>query len=186
MKHNFLKYILIRLLYIILIPIIIYNLIIVVQTIIKPNSVPNVFGIKTFDIISSSMAPMLNVNDLAFVKTCNIEDLNENDVITFKTESGYITHRISKINTENGKISFVTKGDSNKVVDIKTVDFSQVEGKFFGKIPKVGSILVLLRNKDIFLLIISFLALIYFYKKKKIYKKIYRKEKRTEYDLNNT
>ena len=147
MNLQFIKYIIVRLLYIILIPIIIYNLVIVAQTIFIPDQVPNVFGIKTFDIVSSSMAPMLNINDLAFVKNCNIEDLKEDDVITFKTESGFITHRIHKINNDNGKISFVTKGDSNKVADTKVVDFSEVEGKYIGKIPLVGKILLISKIK---------------------------------------
>ncbi|MBR6034184.1 MAG: hypothetical protein IKP28_05590 [Clostridia bacterium] len=51
-KKEQIKYILIRVLYIIIVPIIIYDFILIAQTMINPYKTPNVFGIKTFNIVS--------------------------------------------------------------------------------------------------------------------------------------
>ena len=85
MNKRSLKLILLKALYIIIIPIIIYNLLIIVQTLVNPDVVPNIFGFKTFDIASSSMSPMLNINDIAIIKKFNDYDLKEGDVITYRT-----------------------------------------------------------------------------------------------------
>ena len=47
-----LHFFIIRIVYIILIPIVLYDMLIIAQTIINPYETPNFLGIKTFNIIS--------------------------------------------------------------------------------------------------------------------------------------
>ena len=91
------KYIIIKVLYIIIIPIIIYDLILIAQSIINPYKPPIFFGIKTFNIVSGSMEPQININDIVITKEIEENELKEGDVISFRQNSEVITHRIIKI-----------------------------------------------------------------------------------------
>ncbi len=179
---RFVKNLLITLLYIIIIPIIIYDIFLIVQTIINPDKTPDVFGIKTFSIVSGSMEPTINIDDIVIVKKADINDINLNDIITFKIDNETITHRVQNIGYVDNILIYTTKGDSNEVTDIETVKYEQIEGKYIGKIPKVGKILSLLKNKTVFGFILLMLLTCYLLQKKSISKKIERKEKREKFE----
>lgn len=179
---NFVKCLFIKLLYITIISIIIYDIILITQDIIKPNATPSIFGIKTFTIISGSMKPTFEIDDLILVREYNINNLNDGDIISFKQDNDIITHRIVKIEKSESEIVFITKGDANNVTDINKVKSSQIEGKYIGKIPKVGKILAFLKNKVVFGIVIIFLIAGYIIEKNKISRKIKRKEKREKYE----
>lgn len=165
-----------------MIPLVLYDLLIIFQSLINPNTVPNIFGIKTFDIISSSMSPTIDVHDVAFIKNCKVEELQVGDIITFRKEDSLITHRIIEIKNQNGNIEFVTKGDKNQATDIERVSSAQIEGKYVGRIPKIGGFLSFMRNKAIFFIVITILLLCYLWEERKLTKKVARKEKRELYD----
>ena len=54
---------------IIIIPIIIYNIVLMVKSMINPNKIPSFLGMKSLVIISESMEPTIMPNDAIFVKT---------------------------------------------------------------------------------------------------------------------
>lgn len=184
-RHGDLKYavnILIYLLYFIIIPIIIYDVFLIIQTISKPESTPDVFGYKTFTVISGSMEPTINIDDVIIVKNVDKKDIQTNDIITFNIDGEIITHRVIDYKIINDEVVYTTKGDSNEVTDIHEVNFRNIEGKYINKIPKVGKIFSLLKNKYIFSLIFILLIICYIIQKKTLRKKIERKEKRKEYE----
>ena len=112
------KNILVKLIYILLLPIILWDLIIIVQTIQKPNETPSVFGIKTFCIISGSMEPTISVNDIVIIKEVEQNEIKRGDIIAFKHKGETITHRIIKISKdENGELLYTTQGDANNTED---------------------------------------------------------------------
>lgn len=185
MNFDSLKTWIIRLLYIIVIPIIIYDIILIAQTSINPNEIPNIFGIKTFNIISGSMQPNIDIDDVILVKECEEINLNINDIIAYKKDNEVISHRIIAIENINNKRIYTTKGDNNEVADTEKVEFKQIEGKYICKIPKVGKILNFLKNKIVFGIIFTFLVMAYIYEKKKISKRIKRKEKREKFERKN-
>jgi len=109
--------------------------------------------IALYTIISKSMVPNINVYDVVVDKKVNnIEEIKDNDVITFISKSpmsyNYIvTHRvIDVIETEYGK-AFITKGDNNKIADEAMVYEDQILGKMLFKIPKLGKIQTFLAYK---------------------------------------
>ena len=106
----------------------------------------HIFGIYMFNIISESMEPTFYKDDLALVKSCNIEELKKGDIITFKQEDRIISHRISEIIEEKGKKQFITKGDNNEVEDIEPVDVQNIYGKVVLVIPKIGKIVNYIQN----------------------------------------
>ena len=128
------------------------------------------------------MSPELDIHDVAIIKMCDVEDLKKDDVITFHTEDEIITHRIIDIKSKDGTVEFITKGDSNRVTDVEKVYPAQIEGKYIGKIPKIGGFLTFLRNKGIFFVVIAILVLCYIFEEKKLCKRMNRKEKRELYD----
>lgn len=179
---NFIKVLFINLLYIIIIPIIIYDIILIAQSIVKPNVTPSIFGIKTFTIISSSMEPTFKIDDIIFVKKIDENQLQIGDIISFIQDKDIITHRIEKIEKNEGGLVFITKGDANSTTDINKVKLSQIEGKYIFKISKVGKIFYILKNKVVFIIGTIILIICYIIENNKISKKIERKEKREQYE----
>lgn len=179
---NFIKVLFIKLLYIIIIPIIIYDIILIAQSIVKPNVAPSIFGIKTFTIISSSMEPTFKIDDIIFVKKIDENQLQIGDIISFIQDKDIITHRIEKIEKNEGGLVFITKGDANSTTDINKVKLSQIEGKYIFKISKVGKIFYILKNKVVFTIGTIILIICYIIENNKISKKIERKEKREQYE----
>jgi len=165
-----------------IIPIIIYNILLIIVSIVSPSETPNFFGIKTYIIISRSMEPNLNIGDIVFVKKCEEENLKNNDIISFREGQFVITHRIVEIKeNENGK-EYVTKGDNNKIKDEVTVKYCDIEGVYIGKVAYIGNIVLFLKNKIVIILIILIVYLIYLHDIKVIKKEKIRKRKREKFE----
>jgi len=98
------------------------------------------FGIRIFRVGSGSMEPYLNIRDLVIIKSSN--DYNINDVVTYKKDGEYITHRIVSINGDE----VITKGDANDTPD---VPFSRdaIVGKLIYKFKALGFIDYLFSRK---------------------------------------
>lgn len=146
------------LVYIILIPILFYNIILLAQSAIEPSETPNFLGVKSYVIISGSMQPELNIGDIVFVK--KELDLHEGDIISFRQGQSVITHRINKVIDEDGKIVYQTKGDNNNIEDSGTITAETIEGKVIWKLPKLGNVSLFLQNK---MIIIFITLLLYMY-----------------------
>lgn len=169
-------------LYIIIIPVILYNVSLIIFSMTNKNETPNFFGVKAFVIISGSMEPDLKVSDVAIVKKCDQNDLKENDIISFHSGQSIITHRIIQImETENG-VEYITKGDNNNVRDSGTVKFEDVEGKYIGKISYLGKAVILLNNKTAIVCIIIIFTLLCINDMRYNNKLQIRREKREEYE----
>ncbi len=177
-----LKAIIVYLAYIIIVPFIIYDVYLIAHKIMNPNSSPEIFGMKTFNIISGSMEPNISVDDIVITKKCDKMDIQLNDIITYRAEGETITHRVINIEFINNKVYYTTKGDSNEVADLKKVEYSQIEGKYVGRIPKIGKIFIFFKNSINFFITLTILFLCYLWQRKSIKKKILRKEKRIKFE----
>lgn len=93
----------------------------------------SVLGVSMFEIVSGSMEPTLNVQDLIIVKKTS--HIKKNDIITYIDDKDFITHRVIKIEGT----TITTKGDSNNSSDVR-IDKSKVIGKVIFRIPKGGII----------------------------------------------
>ena len=165
--------------YIILIPIILYNIIIIIKAANNSEEIPSVFGIKTFVIISGSMEPKLNIGDIVIIKKVEENELQENDIISFRSGESVITHRINKIIIEDtGKIKYETKGDNNNTADRTFVKFEDIEGKQINKIPYIGNVTLLLKNKITIIIILLVMYIVYWHNMNIENRKMLRREKR--------
>lgn len=170
--------------YIILIPILIYNFSLIIQSIINPNQTPSFFGIKSYVIISGSMEPELNIGDIVIVKES--KELQEGDIISFREGQSIVTHRISKILVENGEKLYKTKGDNNNTEDSRLISDSLIEGKVIRNIHNIGKIAILLRGKTAIIIIILLLYIYIAYSGEIRKRKERRKAKRLEHERQKT
>ena len=113
----------------------------------SPDKVPSVFGYKPFVVLSGSMESEISVGDLVFVKNVDVNTLKTNDIIAFRDNENLVTtHRIvDEIKIDN-KRCFKTKGDSNNEEDEGTVCEKQIEGKYQGKIAKIGNVIIFIQK----------------------------------------
>lgn len=88
---------------------------------------------------SNSMEPVLKKHDLIIIR--KEKDYKLKDIITYKKEGSYITHRlIDKLND-----TYVTKGDANNEID-KRINKKDIVGKYIFKISLIRYILMVLTN----------------------------------------
>lgn len=143
----------------IIIPILIYNITIIIKYIQNPKETPDFLGFKTYEIVSRSMEDTINKNDIIVVKKVDKNEINENDIISFDNGNEIITHRIVDIENINGQTLYTTKGDNNRFADDEKISFEQIEGKYVFKLSKLGYLMNFLKNR--YFLIILFIILIF-------------------------
>jgi len=129
-----------------IVPIAIMNLTLIVKSYVNPEKVPDFFGIKPFIVLTGSMEPEINSGDLIISKTVDPNALGVGNIISFKEGNAVVTHRIAEITDENGEPAFVTKGDANNARDTIPVTYSEVEGNYLLRIPKLGHLALFLQT----------------------------------------
>jgi len=168
--------------YIILIPMLIYNITLIFQAIIKPNETPSFLGIKMYVIISGSMQPELDIGDIVVVKNVEKNELKEGDIISFRKGQTVVTHRITEVLEQGNEIQFKTKGDNNNVEDLDKVKEKDVEGKVVQKISYLGNIVLLLSDKTWIITIVLFYYVYLVHDQSIQKRKILRRMKREEHE----
>lgn len=168
------------LVYALMIPILIYNLVIVFQVFSNSNEVPTFFGYKSFVIVSGSMLPELQIGDIVVIKPVEQGTLKEGDIVSFREGNSIVTHRIDHV-IDSGK-RFITKGDANSSEDINPVTYDNIEGKYEFKIANLGNFVLFMQNKIGIIVVALIIYMIYFASKSKEEKIIMRKEKREIYE----
>ena len=179
-REKFVKKAITIMVYIILIPTLIYNISLIVQSIVKPNETPSFLGIKTYVIISGSMKPELEIGDIVIVK--DSDDLKVGDIISFREGQTVITHRINRVLLENEEIYYKTKGDNNNTEDSGRVKQNYVEGKVVKVFPKVGKVAMFLQGKTTIIIILILLYIYILYSGAIRKRKDVRTLKRTEHE----
>lgn len=157
---------------------IIYNITLIIQSMLYPNKIPSFLGYKTFSIISGSMIPAVNVGDIVIVNKIDPNKLKVGDIISFRSGSQVITHRIDDIEKNEQEILYITKGDNNNTRDSEKVNEKNLEGKVVKIVPKIGNIIFLLKDKITILFIILIFIVSYMCNIKKSNKRLVREEKK--------
>lgn len=125
----------------------------------KSGDAPTVFGYTALRVTTGSMKPTYDVDAMIIVKKVDPQEIKENDVISFYSQDPSLdgavnTHRVVSIKEENGKRSFVTKGDNNNVVDAYDVESQYLIGRVVASSKIIGKISRLAANPLIFIPII--------------------------------
>lgn len=111
------------------------------------NDHSNFFGYTFFETQTGSMKDEINPGDWIVVKLT--KDVEVNDVITYRIEDDFVTHRI----IEAYKGTYVTKGDNNNSKD-DPINESQIIGKVIKVLPGFGIIRKTFFNKLVILALI--------------------------------
>lgn len=145
------------------IPVILFNLILAVKGTTNREKLPSVFGIAPTVVGSGSMSPEFEENDLVFIWQVDAEKLKEKeDIICFITKDGsFVIHRIERIETVDGEKRFYTKGDANNTEDPDYVLTQQIQGKYIGKVSKVGAVVLFLQTPYGLMLTIIFILMLF-------------------------
>ena len=92
----------------------------------------NIGGFMMFRVVTGSMEPTIPVGALLLTKETDIENIEVDDIVCFRTQvpeiwGKIVTHRVVGISkTESGRILLETKGDANIVEDGYYVDESNL------------------------------------------------------------
>ena len=82
----------------------------------------DIFGYSIFSTETASMSPTIEIGDIVIVKIG--KDVQEKDIITYRDDNSFITHRIIKIDGD----SIIAKGDNNNTQD-KPITKDAILGK---------------------------------------------------------
>lgn len=115
----------------------------------------NIFGIKTFTVLSGSMEPTYKVGSLIYVTKIDLDSLKKGDAITFNSGNVVVTHRIVEVKEEEKEVHYVTKGDANENIDKALVNKNNVIGKPIFTIPYLGYVATFVQTKGGKLVILS-------------------------------
>ena len=143
----------------------------------------HILGIYMFNIVSESMEPTLEINDVVVVKTCEATQLQKGDIITFQQDGRIISHRILDITKDKKIIKFRTKGDNNEIPDSDLIPESQVYGKVVFSIKKIGKIISYIQNIRGLINIVFFVIIVYILVSLRDKQKNTRKMKRKKYEI---
>ena len=157
--------------------ILIYNIILIIISSINGKDF-SILGYKAYIVNTNSMEPTIEVGDIVIIKKVKAEKLNQGDVITFTHEGEVITHRITKIETEEKSTQYITKGDNNNTEDTLKIKYEDIIGKEILTIPQLGKAMQLLDSKIILLIIILIILICAFVKIQKKEKLENRREKK--------
>ena len=142
-----------------------------------------ILGIYMFNIVSESMTPTLQKDDLIIVQKCEPSELRKGNIITFKQDEKVISHRIIEIIENRGNIKFRTKGDNNSIPDSEQVETEQMYGKVVYNIGGVGKIVSYIQNVRGFINIAIFVIIVYILVSLRDKQKNTRKMKRKKYEI---
>lgn len=171
------------LLYILLIPTILFSLFLIIIELGNSKEGPSFFNIEIYTVISESMSPRININDLVLVKKgYEIDSYKKGNIISFYHEGEIITHRIEQIVSMGMKPAFITKGDNNAATDEELVEYDDIIGKVVLTLPKLGAFIALLKNKLFFTSVLILLVGIIYFDNKIKQKKKERKLDRERYE----
>ena len=123
------------------------------------GQVPQVLGYSVFRVMTGSMEPEIREDSLLVVQKTPPEDIVPGDVISFFSpdpmlEGAVNTHRVVRIEKENGRTQFITKGDANVIEDTYPTDASALVGRVVFKSYGLGKTVSLLSNPLVFGIII--------------------------------
>jgi len=126
-------------------------------------------GLRFFVVQSGSMEPKIKTGSVVLVAPQ--KEYKENDVITFlanpqanlKQVQATVTHRIIKVNNDEGRINYQTKGDANEDPDRELVYEKNVLGKVRLSIPYFGYVVGFTKTQTGFILLIVIPATLIIY-----------------------
>ena len=135
---------------VILIPILLFNLTIIVKSFTNKDAVPDVGGWFPLIVLTDSMYPVIESGDLIICQTVEPEAVQVGDVISFFDPAGngtsIVTHRVIEVVNEGGALMFRTQGDNNNTEDKVLVGAQDVVGTYKSRIAGAGHVAMFMQT----------------------------------------
>jgi len=127
----------------------------------KNKTIPNVFGFYFMFVTTPSMEPTLPVGSVIIVRQDRLNQLNEQDIITFHATilintvptDVVVTHRVIEIDDSDG-LQITTKGDNNDLADTWTITDEELIGRVVLTLPAMKFLMALASDKTLVLFIV--------------------------------
>lgn len=179
-KDSF-KRILFILIYILLIPVILFSLFLTMIELGKNSNISNFMDYEFYTVVSESMSPKLNKNDIIIIKKgVSIDKIKEHNIITFKNKYGeIITHRVVGFSKEDERKVLITKGDKNELEDSDVVRQDMIIGRMVYKLP---GYMLIFKSKAFFSTAVLVLIIIMMINIRSSKKKMRRKIERQKHE----
>lgn len=100
-----------------------------------------VFGHTARIVVSGSMEPAIKINSVCIIQKCNIESVQENDIVCFRYSQDIVHRVVSKTTSESGVTVLHTKGDSNESADDIEIHEDMLVGKVIHTFNNLAPIL---------------------------------------------
>lgn len=122
----------------------------------RQGETPNIMGYSVFRVVTGSMKPEINENDLIVVKETDASEIKTGDVISFRSADPSLggavnTHRVVQITQESGSYLFTTKGDANLIEDPYPVGQDDLIGVVVFTSAFLGALSRLVSNPLVFI-----------------------------------
>jgi signal peptidase len=135
---------------IVLIPILAVNITLIVRSYTNTEEVPKVNGYSPLIVLTGSMEPAIDSGDLIIVQQIDSSEVQVGDVIAFfdpdSDSNSVVTHRVSELVTEDGNLSFRTKGDANNVEDDTLVPCENLVGIYRTRFSGLGNVAMFMQT----------------------------------------
>lgn len=136
---------------VLLIPMLVINVTMIVNSFVHKDEVPSFFGLTPMIVLTESMEPEIKAGDLIVCKPVEASDIKVGDVISFfdpmSSSGAVVTHRVIEILETDGKLYFRTMGDNNDgAEDPKPVAGDKVVGLYSFRIGGLGSALMFMQS----------------------------------------
>ena len=134
----------------------------------------NLRSLRSFTIMSGSMAPALPMGSVVLVKPSPF--YFSGDIITFRPNQNsktLVTHRITELKETEVyfRYQYLTKGDTNKSADFGSIEENQIIGKVFLIIPYLGYFFNFAKTPQGFILLVIIPATITIYEELRLLKR---------------
>lgn len=127
--------------------------ILVINNRINKENVTKIGDYYIFYVASGSMEPTLNIGDVIISKQTN--DYEIDDIITYKIDNSYVTHRIIKIENEQ----IITQGDANQSED-KPITKNQIKCEYQKKSLILKTIYGITKSPVLMVLLVIIIILV--------------------------
>lgn len=140
---------------VILLPILVFNCVLIVKGLINPDDVPRIGKSAPLIVLTESMDPTIKAGDLIICKQVGVDEIKVGDVISFYDPSPYansssiVTHRVIEIEVDpwTGEIFFWTQGDNNNKADGFAVPQDNLVGLWTGtRIGLIGYVVMFMQS----------------------------------------
>lgn len=126
-------------------------------------------GFRILVVSSGSMEPNIKTGSVVLILPQSKYQVG--DIITYRSElnanlkkpNSTVTHRVTKVQDDEGKATFKTKGDANNSEDLKDVTSNLVLGKVILAIPLLGYLIAFTKSQAGFIALIIIPATLIIY-----------------------